>query len=165
MNVHADLTRIRQVADELDKLLGGDDERCFADMLVGESDIDRVVARIHEQVARDTEMLVGIGERKGALAERQKRIEQRVEAGKSLIGKVLRAARLPKLELPEVTYSVRDGKPVLKVVAPEAVPEEFQRTKSEPDKSKINEAFADATELPNWLVRDVPKDVVTARTK
>lgn len=165
MNVHIDLTRIRQVAEELDQLLGSDDERLFHDMLVGCSDIDHVVSRIHEQVARDEEMLVGIAERKAALNERQDRIKRRVEGAKSLIGKVLRAGHLTKLELPEVTYSVRAGKPSLKVVDPEAVPEDLQRIKREPDKAKINEHFADAADLPNWLVREPARDVVTARTK
>lgn len=165
MNVHIDLTRIRQVAEELDQLLGGDDERLFHDMLVGESDIDHVVSRIHEQLARDEEMLVGIAERKATLAERQDRIKRRVEGAKSLIGKVLRAGHLTKLELPEVTYSVREGKPSLKVVDPEAVPENLQRIKREPDKAKINEAYDGQEALPNWLVRELPRDVVTARTK
>lgn len=165
MNAHFDLSRIAQTADELDKLLGGDDERLFHDMLVGESDIDHVVTRIHEQVARDEEMLAGIAERKAAIGERQDRIKRRVEAGRLLIGKVLRAGRLTKLELPEVTYSIREGKPTLKVVDPEAVPEEFQRIKREPDKAAINEAFENATELPNWLVRQPATDIITARTK
>lgn len=162
---HFDLTRIRQTADELDKLLGGDDERLFADMLVGESDIDHVVARIHEQVERDKEMLAGITVRKAALDERKDRIARRAEAGKVLIGKVLRAGRLTRLELPDVLYTVRDGKAGLRVTDPAGVPEEFQRIKSEPDKAKINEAFDGAEELPNWLVRGVPEDVVSARTK
>ena len=165
MNAHFDLRHIAQVADELDQLLGGDDERCFADMMVGHTDIDHVVLRIHEQVARDSEMLVGIKERKAAISERQERIERRIEAGKSLIGKVLRAGRLTKLELPEVTYSVRDGKPSLKVVDPEAVPEELCRVKSEPDKTAINETYAQSDALPNWLVREPARDVITARTK
>lgn len=165
MNARFDLSRIALVADELDKLLGGDDERLFHDMLMGESDIDHVVGRIHEQVARDEEMLIGIGVRKAALVERQDRIERRVEAGRNLIGKVLRAGRLTKLELPEVTYFIRDGKPTLKVVDPDAVPEDFQRVKAEPDKPKINEHFAQLSELPNWLVREPARDVISARTK
>lgn len=165
MNAHFDLSHIARVADELDMLLGGDDERLFHDMLIGESDIDRIVSRIHEQVARDEEMIVGIGERLAALRERQGRVALRRETAKALIGKVLRAGRLTKLELPEVTYSVRDGKPSLKVVDPEAVPEPFQRIKSEPDKAKINEHYGDAAELPNWVVREPARDVVTARTK
>lgn len=165
MNARFDLSRIAQTAAELDQLLGGDDEQCFADMMVGETDIDHIVLRIHEQRARDLEMLVGIAERKAAITERQERIARRAEAAKMLIGKVLRAGRLPKLELPEVTYSVRLGNAGLKVVDPEAVPDEFQRIKREPDKTKINEAFDDAKNLPNWLVREPVRDVVTARTK
>jgi hypothetical protein len=165
VNAHFDLSRIAQTADELDKLLGGDDERLFHDMLIGESDIDRVVTRIHEQVARDEEMLTGITERQAAIADRKQRIASRIDAGKMLIGKVLRAGRLTKLELPEVTYSIRDGKPTLKVVDPEAVPDELTRTKREPDKAAINETFAQSEALPNWLVREPARDVVTARTK
>lgn len=165
MNAHFDLGRIRQVAAELDQLCGGDDEQLFADMMVGETDIDHVVARIHEQIARDEEMLVGIAERKAAIGERQERIRRRAEAGKALIGKVLRAGRMTKLELPEVTYSIRLGKKKLKVVDDAAVPDEFQRTTAEPDKAKINEHFEGASDLPNWLVREDARDVVTARTK
>lgn len=164
MNAHFDLGRLSQAAEALDTLCG-DDERLFADMMLGETDIDHVVRRIHEQRARDEEMLAGIKERKAALLERERRIAARADGAKALIGKVLRVARMTKLELPEVTYSVRDGKPALKVVDPEAVPDIFLRFKSEPDKAAINEAFADASELPNWIVREPASDIITARTK
>jgi hypothetical protein len=164
--VNIDLRHIAIAADELDKLLGGDDdERLFHDMLIGETDIDHIVARIHEQVARDEETVVGIAERKAALLDRERRIKNRKDAGKALIGKVLRAGHLTKLELPEVTYSVRQGKPGLKVVDADAVPDELQRIFREPDKAAINDIYAEAKELPNWLVREPVRDVVTARTK
>lgn len=165
MNAHVQLAELRRTADELDTLLGGDDERLFHDMLLGETEIDRMVLRIHEQIARDEEMLVGIGERQASIADRKQRIAARRDGAKRFIGIILRTAHLAKLELPEVTYSVRDGKPSLKVVDPEAVPAEYQRTKAEPDKPKINAAFADADALPNWLVREPARDVVTGRTK
>jgi len=164
MNAHIDLTALAREAEALDSICGGD-ERLFHDMLLGETNIDRIVSRIHEQVARDDEMLVGIAERKAALDARKKRIEARRDGGKALIGKVLRIARLPKLELPEVTYSVRDGKPRLEVVNPLAVPQEFCAEKWTPDKAKINAAFAEADSLPNWLVREPARDVVTGRAK
>lgn len=166
MNAHFDLSHIARTADELDMLLSGDDdERLFHDMLVGETDIDHIVTRIHEQIARDGEMLVGIAERKAAITERERRIKARVDAARGLVGKVLRAGHLTKLELPEVTYSIRPGKPSLKVVDEAAVPDEFQRIKREPDKPKINDAFAEADTLPNWLVREPARDIVTARNK
>lgn len=164
MNAHVDIMSLRRAADELDAICGGD-EQLFHDMMEGQTDVDRIVLRIHEQLARDEEMLVGIKERQTALADRKKRIETRRDNAKAFIGKVLRVARLPKIELPEVTYSVRDGKPSLKVVDPAAVPDEYQVPKFAPDKRAINEAFENADELPNWLVREPASDVVTARTK
>ena len=164
MNAPVHMAEIARIAEQLD-VLCGDDDLLFADMLVGETDIDRIVLRIHEQIARDEEMLVGITARQASLVERKERIKTRSVAAKAAIGKFLRAAMLPKLELPEVTYSVRDGKPSLVVVDPAAVPAEYQRVKAEPDKPKINAAFADADALPNWLTREPARDVVTGRTK
>lgn len=164
MNQFIPMRELARDAEMLDELCGGD-ERLFHDMMLGESSVDHIVLRIHEQLARDEEMLVGIKERKDALAARQKRIESRRDTAKAMIGKALRIARLPKLELPEVTYSVRDGKAGLIVNDPDAVPTDYCRTKTEPDKTKINEDFADADALPNWLSRGIPSDVVTARTK
>lgn len=164
MNARFDFSHIAQTADALDALCEGD-ERLFADMLVGETDIDHVCTRIWEQIARDEETLVGIKERKAALVDRQRRIEARRDGAKALIGRVLRVGHLTKLELPEVTLSVRDGKPGLKVVDPEAVPAEFCRIKTEPDKALINSSFADSESLPNWLVWESARDVVTARCK
>ena len=164
MNVHVGRRQIEAVAEQIAPMCDGD-EQLLHDMMQGETNIDWVVTRLHEQLARDTEMLAGIGERQAAIAERKARISARIDKVKELIGSILRAARLTKLELPEVTYSVRDGKAKLDVVDDSAVPRKFQREKLEPDKTKINEHFADAKRLPNWLVREPARDVITARTK
>lgn len=164
MNLQVKRDEIARAAEYLAPYCDGD-EQLFLDMLEGETDLFRIIGRIHEQIARDDEMLVGIAAREANLRERKTRIGERVKASKALIGKFLRAANLPKLELPEVTYSVRDGKPTLVVVDPTAVPIEFQRAKPEPDKAAINEAFAQEAALPNWLTREPARDVVTARTK
>lgn len=164
MSNRFDLNALAREAEGLDEICGGDD-RLFADMMVGETDVDRIILRIHEQIARDDEMLAGITERQRAIAERKARITARRDGAKALVGKVLRIARLHKLELPEVTYSVRDGKPRLDIVSPQAVPEEYCAVKLVPDKAKINEAFAEESNLPNWLVREEVREVVTARMK
>lgn len=164
MNAPVQMAEIARAAEYLAPYCDGD-EQLFLDMLEGETDLFRIIGRIHEQIARDEEMLTGIAARKANLKEREERIASRVIASKALIGKFLRSAKLPKIELPEATYSVRDGKPSLKVVDPAAVPDALCRTKSEPDKSAINAAYAQAQELPNWLVREPARDVVTARTK
>jgi len=164
MNQMVKLAEIERVAEMLAPYCDGD-EQLFHDMMLGESPVDRVAARIWEQVARDTEILAGIKERKAAISERQERLERRVEAGKAAIGEVLRRAKLSKLELPEVTLSVRDGKPKLEITDKDAVPEEFLRWKSEPNKTEINAAFEGKTDLPNWLTLTPARDVVTGRTR
>lgn len=164
MNAHLDLSILSREAEQLDELCGGD-ERLFHDMLLGETNIDRIVLRIHDVVQDSQGMAKALGERIKEMQDREKRLEQRADSGKAMIGKALRIARLSKLELPEVTYSVRDGKPSLKIVDAKAVPEAFTVSKPTPDKRAINEAYEDSDQLPNWLVREEASDVVTARTK
>lgn len=164
MNQMLRLGEIERIAEMLAPYCDGD-EQLFHDMMQGESSVDHVASRIWEQVARDTEILAGIKERKASIAERQSRLERRVEAGKAAIGEVLRRARLKKLELPEVTLSVRDGKPKLEIVDKDAVPSAFQRATYAPDKTAINEAYDDSDQLPNWLTRLPARDIVTGRTR
>lgn len=165
MNAPVQLAEIARQAEWLRDLCG-DDEELFADMSEAENvPLERFIARVHEQVARDGEMLVGITERQAALAERKARIAHRIDTGKAIIGKALRAGNVTKWELPEVTYSVRDGKPKLVVVDADAVPETLRRVKSEPDKTAINAAYADADSLPNWLTREPAHDIVTGRVR
>lgn len=164
MNAHVTLAQIAHAREMLAPMCDGDED-LFHDMMTGETDIDHFVRRLHEQIARDDEMLVGIKDRQEALAGRKERITARRDKAKALVGLVLRQAGLKKLELPEATYSVRDGKAKLVVVDDAAVPETFKAMKFVTDKNAINEAFADADSLPNWLSREPARDVVTARTK
>ena len=162
MNIQ--LAEIARIAEQL-AVLCDDDERLFADMIEGETDVHRIIGKLHNQIASDGELLTGITERQADLSERKRRLSDRVAASKAAIGQFLRAAMLSKIELPDATYSVRDGKPSLRIVDPDAVPTELCRTKSEPDKAAINAEYSDAAELPNWLVREPARDVITARTK
>ncbi len=164
MNAYIELLEIARIADQL-SVLCDDDDRLFLDMLEGETSLHSIIFKLHNQIALDEELVTGISERQTSLAERKRRLTDRIAASKAAIGQFLRAAHLPKIELDEATYSVRAGKPGLRIVDPEAVPPIYCRTKVEPDKPAINAAYEDKTELPNWLVREQAKDVVTARTK
>lgn len=164
MNAAIQLAEIHRIATELDTLCG-DDELLFMDMLEGETDLLGIVGKLHQRMAADQELVAGITERQAELAERKRRLSARIDAAKATVGKFLRAAKLPKIELAEVTFSVRDGKPSLAIVNPDAVPESLTRIKREPDKAAINAAYAAAESLPNWLQRDPATDVVTARKK
>lgn len=162
MNSPVKMAEIARIAEMLRPMCGEDDD-LFADMLEGETDLHAVALRIHEQIARDNEMLAGIKARKEAISEREARIKARASASKEAIGALLRSVGLTKLELPEVTYSVRDGKPGIEIVDPDAVPDEYCDFKRVPRKADINAAFDPDGELPNWLTRKEARDVVTGR--
>lgn len=164
MNLHIQAAEIARIAEQL-SILCDDDERAYIDMLEGETDLYSIVGKLHNKIAADGELITGITERQTDLAERKRRLTDRTVATKAAIGQLLRAAMLPKIELPEASYSVRDGKPSLRVLDPAAVPAEYQRSKPETDKTAINAAFTEADTLPNWLARDPARDVVTMRTK
>ena len=158
------LEEIRRIAEWLAEQCC-DDETLFSDMMEGESNVFDMLEQVYARLAADQEIIAGIKLRVTALNERRQRLEQRVEANRSAIGKILRAAKLKNAELIEATVSVRDGKGKLVILDPDAVPTEYNRTKTEPDKLKINEAFADADTMPNWLSRAAPEDVITIRGK
>lgn len=162
MNNPVKIAEIARIRDQMRELCGDDDD-LFMDMMEGESDLFTLVSRIHEQIARDHEMLAGIKERKATISERESRIKSRASASKTAIGALMRAGGITKLELPEVTYSVRDGRAGIEIVDSDAVPDEFCTFKKVPVKSKINESFDPNGPLPNWLTRTEPHDVVTGR--
>ncbi len=158
------LNEWRRIADQLREACG-DDETLFQDMIEGETYAIDVIARLHNERAEALELIEGIKSRENDLKARRTRLANREAAIKVAIGQVLRAVQLPKVELPEATYSVRDGKPRLEIVDADAVPSDYCVPKQVPDKTFINAEFADADELPNWLVRIEASDVITARTK
>lgn len=164
MNIQIQTAEIARIADALQAMCG-DDERLFADMLEGETDLHKLINRLHDGIATDLGMVAGIKMRQGDLADRKSRIEARIDAQRGAVISLLQAGRVNKVELPEATYSLRDGKPKLAVIDDAAVPAEYQRTKVETDKTAINEAFADMFDLPNWLTREAAKPVLTMRAK
>jgi hypothetical protein len=158
------LNEWRRIADQLREACGDDDD-LFADMVEGETYALEVIARLHNDRAEALELIEGIKARENDLKARRTRLANREAALKTAIGQVLRAVQLPKAELPEATYSVRDGKPRLEIVDTDAVPFDYCVDKPVPDKAFINARFADADELPNWLTRIDATDVISVRTK
>lgn len=125
-----------------------EDEQLRADMLEGESDIDAVLKRALETIATATEVLVGIKERSDELKKRKDRYERRIEALKALVFRVMRAANLAKRELPEATISIAKGVDSVVVDDPNALPQGYVRTKTEPDKAAIKASLKAGEDIP-----------------
>jgi len=155
---------IAQIADEL-RALCVDDERLFVDMLTGESRIEDIARALFNQM----ELEEGIKEALTVqMAERKARrdfAEARIEKCRDGLLRVLNAAGIDKLALPEATISVRPVASKLVVNDPEAVPAEYQRMKPAPDMAAIKEGFDPEGDLPNWLRVEPAHQTVSVRRK
>jgi hypothetical protein len=89
---------------------------------------------------------------------RQARFQHRADFGRVLIMRVMEAARLKKIELPEVTLSVRTGMPQLvgEVHDIDLLPPDLVRVKREPDRKAIRAALEAGRQVPGYLLNNGP---------
>ncbi|TWH01792.1 viral Gp157 protein [Ochrobactrum sp. J50] len=118
-----------------------EDEDLRADMIEGETDAYRVLGRI-VAIERDANsMVLAIGERAKELAARKERYARRKDAMRALLLRLLKAANLNKVSLPEATVSVSKGRAGVEIVDESAVPARFLKVVKSPDKTLIKEAL------------------------
>lgn len=97
-----------------------------------------LVRRIEDTKA----LVVGTKDRFEDLKARKERFEHRIEVLRELAFKVMHAADVAKLELPEATLSLRDGQQQLVGDAhPDSLPDEFCTITRSLNKSAIKEAL------------------------
>lgn len=118
-----------------------DDDQLRADMLEGELEIDRVLARLVRS-EREAAAMAGACETQAQeLTIRRDRFALRGKAYRAAMLNVMDAADLRKFELPQATLSVRGGQPSVVLTDEGAIPGDFIRVKKEPDRKAIKEAL------------------------
>ena len=78
--------------------------------------------------------------------------------------KVLQAANLPKVELPEATLSIRNGSEKVVINDETSVPHEYCYVKYTPNKTRIKELLKSGTTL-NWAALVIGEPTIAIRTK
>ena len=130
-----------------------EDEILRADMLEGETNIAEVVTSIHRMTEDAKALRDGTQERLDDLTARRNRFKQRVEFGRDLILKILDAAQVKKLELPEVTVSLRNNpQKLVGDFNPDLMPDEFVQITRSVDRKKIREAIDAGREIPGFAL-------------
>ena len=118
------------------------DELLRADMIEGATsayDFLRIVEQRRQEAAS---MAGAIASNIAELGLRQERFERREKAMRAIAFKIMEAADLKKLEMPEATYSVRNGQQkVIGDLPVENIPSEFLRVKRELDRSLLKTAL------------------------
>jgi hypothetical protein len=122
--------------------LKDDDEMLKVDTLEGATNLKEFLSAVLDAYGKAKERLPGSKERLNDIKARHSRYEMRVEFLRAMMMKILAAADIRKLELPEATLSIRNG--AAKVIGdpdPETLPDEFCRITRAPDKEKIKAAL------------------------
>lgn len=119
-----------------------DDEEAWLLSLESETDINVLLTSIVRRIEDCKALVIGTKDRAEELAARRKRFEDRIESLRNLAFKMMDAADLAKLEMPEVTLSVRNVAPSVQIVDEESLPDIACKFERKPDKAKIKELLA-----------------------
>lgn len=162
-----DVQVIRQSIDNL--LLQhpelAEDDVLRADMIEGETQAHEFLTQIVRRIENAKGLAAGTSERLAELKARKDRFERREEALRQLAFKVMDAASLPKIELPEATLSLRTGQPALVgETAPEQLPDELCKIKREANRTKIKEELKAGRTVPGFSLSN-PAPYLTIRIK
>lgn len=131
-----------------------EDEELRADTIEGETDAYRVLGKI-VAIERDANsMVLAIGERAKELAARKDRYTRRKDAMRALLLRLLKAADLNKVSLPEATVSVGKGRAGVEIVDESLLPDNVVKLKREPDKTAIKAVLDAGEHVPGAVLRE-----------
>lgn len=131
-----------------------EDDELRADTIEGETDAYRVLGKI-VAIERDANsMALAIGERAKELAARKERYARRKDAMRALLLRLLKAADLTKVSLPEATVSVSKGRAGVEIVDESLLPDNVVKLKREPDKTAIKAALDAGDDVPGAVLRE-----------
>lgn len=119
-----------------------EDDEAWQISLESETDINDLLTNIVRQIEDAKALVIGTKDRFEELTKRKQRFEHRVEALRELAFKLMEAAGLPKLELPEATLSIRNVAPSVIITDEESLPDIACKFERKPDKAKIKELLA-----------------------
>jgi len=115
------------------------DEQLLLDSLEGETDFHRFLTAVVRRICEAEAFVDGIGDLITDIKARQLRFEQRGEAMRAMAFKVMSAADVRKVELPQATLSIRAGTPRVIITDEARLPPDCIRIRREPDKVRIRD--------------------------
>lgn len=115
------------------------DEKLLTDCLAAETDINEFLTVLVDRMRDSVAMADAIASRIAELESRRDRYSRREQAMRVLAFKVMEAANLRKVELPEATLSIRAGTPKVIITDEAIIPDLLCRITRSPDKTKIKE--------------------------
>ena len=139
----------------------GDDEDLVLGMVEGETDAGEALDTLIEGIAYDTANVAAQKEWESTIAERRKRMENRIKARREAAMAIMDAVDVKKWERPMATLSSTVKKPKRIVQDADLLPDEFCKIERKPIMAEINKA----DDLPPGVTLDNGGVSLTVRMK
>ena len=127
--------RARLLHDDPD--LAGDEAALAAMLGPEEGDVKEILARLLRAAQHAKDMAEQAHQHGARIAARQKRYAARAEGLRGTAFAIMDAIGERLIELPDLTAAIRAGGVSCVITDPDALPDEYVRTKREPDKASI----------------------------
>jgi len=141
-----------------------EDDALRADMLEGSTDLYDVLGRVLDHKLEARGFVQAIGVRKSDLAERHARWQRREDSMDNLMRRIMTAAGVDKVLLPEATVSLAKARNSVEVTDIESLPQGTYSTERKADKATIKALLEGGEDIPGaQLVQG--ERTLTVRTK
>jgi hypothetical protein len=138
-----------------------DDEDLRADMLEAETSLNDQLLLLARGLDDAKGLVEGTASRLAELSARKARFERRIEFFRELIAKLMESAGTRKIELPEVTLSMRNNpQRVVGDPDPDMLPDDLVKIVRTVSKTRIKEAIEQGREVPGCFLSNAPPSLV-----
>lgn len=142
-----------------------EDDEAWVATLESETDFNEILTTIVRRIEDTKALVIGTKDRFEELKARKDRFEHRVETLRTLAFKIMQAADLAKVELPEATLSLHAGR--LQIIGdadPATLPDDLCKITRVPDRTRIKEAMRSGEIVPGFQLSNSPPSL-TIRIK
>jgi hypothetical protein len=134
-----------------------DDDEAWVATLESETDFNEILTTIVRRIEDTKALVIGTKDRFEELKSRKDRFEHRVETLRDLVFKIMHAADLAKVELPEATLSLRAGaQQLIGDAHPESLPDELCKISRDLNRTAIKEALKTGQTVPGFELSNSP---------
>lgn len=134
-----------------------EDDEAWLATLESETSFEELLTNVVRRIEDTKALVVGTKDRFEELKARKDRFEHRVESLRGLAFKIMSAAELAKVELPEATLSLRAGTQQLVGDAdPKELPDSLCKISRDLDRTKIKDALKTGQTVPGFQLSNSP---------
>jgi nitrogen fixation/metabolism regulation signal transduction histidine kinase len=134
-----------------------EDDETWLETLESETDFNEILTTIIRRIEDTKALVIGTKDRFEELRSRKDRFEHRVDTLRELAFKIMHAAELAKVELPEATLSLRAGaQQLIGDADPASLPDSLCKISRDLNRTAIKEALKTGQTVPGFELSNSP---------